>query len=67
VPKNRRLVYVAESSGSLSLMTQPALAAGVSEVLTKPVQSREIAITLARVPRLRSPTPALAPDWRGAP
>ena len=31
------------------LLTQEALAAGVSEVLTKPLQSREMATTLARV------------------
>jgi len=31
------------------LLTQDALAAGVSEVLTKPVQSHEMATTLARV------------------
>jgi CheY-like chemotaxis protein len=31
------------------LLTQQALAAGVSELLTKPLQSRDIAATLARV------------------
>jgi CheY-like chemotaxis protein len=31
------------------LLTQQASAAGVSELLTKPLQSREIATTLARV------------------
>ncbi|HEY1436770.1 MAG TPA: hypothetical protein VGG82_04630 [Casimicrobiaceae bacterium] len=37
------------SAYSGPLLTQQALAAGVSELLTKPVQSREIATTLARV------------------
>jgi FixJ family two-component response regulator len=32
-----------------AMLTQDALAAGVSELLTKPLQSREIATTLARV------------------
>jgi DNA-binding NtrC family response regulator len=34
---------------SSQFLTQQALAAGVSELLTKPLQSREIATTLARV------------------
>jgi CheY-like chemotaxis protein len=41
------IVLVRGYSGPL--LTQQALAAGVSELLTKPVQSREIATTLARV------------------
>jgi PAS domain S-box-containing protein len=41
------IVLVSGYSGPL--LTQQALAAGVSELLTKPLQSREIAITLARV------------------
>ena len=41
------IVLVSGYSGPI--LTQQALAAGVSEVLTKPLQSREIATTLARV------------------
>ena len=41
------IVLVSGYSGSI--LTQQALAAGVSELLTKPLQSREIATTLARV------------------
>jgi PAS domain S-box-containing protein len=41
------IVLVSGYSGPL--LTQQALAAGVSELLTKPLQSREIAATLARV------------------
>jgi PAS domain S-box-containing protein len=41
------IVLVSGYSGPL--LTQQALAAGVSEQLTKPLQSREIATTLARV------------------
>jgi CheY-like chemotaxis protein len=41
------IVLVSAYSGSI--LTQQALAAGVSELLTKPLQSREIATTLARV------------------
>jgi PAS domain S-box-containing protein len=41
------IVLVSGYSGPL--LTQQALAAGVSELLTKPLQSREIATTLARV------------------
>jgi len=36
-------------SGYSASLTQDALAAGVSEVLIKPFQSREMATTLARV------------------
>jgi CheY-like chemotaxis protein len=43
------IVLVSGYSGPL--LTQHALAAGVSELLTKPLQSREIATTLARVLR----------------
>jgi CheY-like chemotaxis protein len=32
-----------------AIQTQPALAAGVSELLSKPIQSHEMATTLARV------------------
>ncbi len=41
------IVLVSGYSGPI--LTQDALAAGVSELLTKPLQSREIATTLARV------------------
>jgi CheY-like chemotaxis protein len=41
------IVLVSGYSGPL--LTQQAFAAGVSELLTKPLQSREIATTLARV------------------
>jgi CheY-like chemotaxis protein len=41
------IVLVSGYSGPL--LTQQALAAGVSELLTKPLHSREIATTLARV------------------
>jgi signal transduction histidine kinase/CheY-like chemotaxis protein len=41
------IVLVSAYSGSI--LTQQALDAGVSELLTKPLQSREIATTLARV------------------
>jgi CheY-like chemotaxis protein len=41
------IVLVSAYSGSI--LTQEALAAGVSELLTKPLQSREIAAALARV------------------
>jgi PAS domain S-box-containing protein len=41
------IVLVSAYSGPI--LTQQALAAGVSELLTKPLQSREIATTLARV------------------
>jgi len=41
------IVLVSGYSGPL--LTQQALAAGVSELLTKPLQSREIATLLARV------------------
>jgi len=42
------------------ILTQQALAAGVSELLTKPLQSRKIAATLARVLHrgLKPPTTA---------
>jgi len=43
------IVLVSGYSGPL--LTQQAFAAGVSELLTKPLQSREIATTLARVLR----------------
>jgi PAS domain S-box-containing protein len=51
VVRRRRpdLPIVLVSGYSGPTVTQQALAAGVSELLTKPVQSREIAITLARV------------------
>jgi len=41
------IVLVSGDGGAL--LTQQAFAAGVSELLTKPLQSREIATTLARV------------------
>jgi signal transduction histidine kinase/CheY-like chemotaxis protein len=41
------IVLISAYSGSI--LRQQALAAGVSELLTKPLQSREIATTLARV------------------
>jgi CheY-like chemotaxis protein len=43
------LPIVLMSGYSGSILTQQAFAAGVSELLTKPLQSREIAATLARV------------------
>jgi len=43
------LPIVLLSGYSGPILTQDALAAGVSELLTKPLQSREIATTLARV------------------
>jgi PAS domain S-box-containing protein len=43
------LPIVLMSGYSGPILTQQALAAGVSELLTKPLQSREIATTLARV------------------
>jgi CheY-like chemotaxis protein len=43
------IVLVSGYSGPI--LTQDALAAGVSELLTKPLQSRDIATTLARVLR----------------
>ncbi len=43
------LPIVLMSGYSSAILTQDALAAGVSEMLTKPLQSREIATTLARV------------------
>jgi signal transduction histidine kinase len=51
VVRRRRpdLPIVLVSGYSGPLLTQQALAAGVSELLTKPLQSREIATTLARV------------------
>jgi PAS domain S-box-containing protein len=51
VVRRRRpdLPIVLVSGYSGPLLTQQALAAGVSELLTKPLQSREIAATLARV------------------
>jgi PAS domain S-box-containing protein len=51
VVRRRRpdLPIVLVSGYSGPTVTQQALAAGVSELLTKPVQSREIAMTLARV------------------
>ena len=45
------IVLVSGYSGPI--LTQQALAAGVSELLIKPLQSREIATTLARVLHLR--------------
>jgi CheY-like chemotaxis protein len=41
------IILVSGYSGTLG--THQAFAAGVSELLTKPLQSREIATTLARV------------------
>ncbi|MDB6087871.1 MAG: hypothetical protein JWN85_655 [Gammaproteobacteria bacterium] len=41
------IVLVSDSGGAI--LTRDALAAGVSELLTKPLRSREIATTLARV------------------
>jgi CheY-like chemotaxis protein len=51
VVRRRRpdLPIVLVSGYSGPLLTQQALAAGVSELLTKPLQSREIATLLARV------------------
>ncbi len=51
VVRRRRpdLPIVMVSGYSGPLLTQQALAAGVSELLTKPLQSREIATLLARV------------------
>jgi PAS domain S-box-containing protein len=51
VVRGRRpdLPIVLVSGYSGPLLTQQALAAGVSELLTKPLQSRQIATTLARV------------------
>jgi predicted ATPase/signal transduction histidine kinase/CheY-like chemotaxis protein len=51
VLRHRRpdLPIVLVSGYSDAILTQNALAAGVSELLTKPLQSREIATTLARV------------------
>ena len=51
VVRRRRpdLPIVLVSGYSGPILTQHALAAGVSELLTKPLQSREIATTLARV------------------
>ena len=43
------LPIVLLSGYSGASLTQDALAAGVSELLTKPLQSREMATTLARV------------------
>jgi len=43
------IVLVSGYSGPI--LTQQALAAGVTEMLTKPLQAREIATTLARVLR----------------
>jgi predicted ATPase/signal transduction histidine kinase/GAF domain-containing protein/CheY-like chemotaxis protein len=43
------LPMVLMSGFSSAILTQDALAAGVSELVTKPLQSREIAATLARV------------------
>ena len=43
------LPVVLVSGYSGPLLTQQSLAAGVSELLTKPLQSREIATALARV------------------
>jgi PAS domain S-box-containing protein len=53
VVRRRRpgLPVVLVSGYSGPLLTQQALAAGISELLTKPLQSREIATTLARVLR----------------
>ena len=53
VVRRRRpdLPIVLLSGYSGPILTQDALAAGVSELLTKPLQSREIAATLARVLR----------------
>jgi PAS domain S-box-containing protein len=53
VVRRRRpdLPIVLVSGYSGPILTQQALAAGVSELLTKPPQSREIATTLARVLR----------------
>jgi CheY-like chemotaxis protein len=41
------IVLVSGYTGAIQ--TQPALAAGVNELLSKPIQSREMATTLARV------------------
>jgi CheY-like chemotaxis protein len=43
------LPIVLMSGYSGANLTQDALAAGVSELLTKPLQSREMTVTLARV------------------
>jgi CheY-like chemotaxis protein len=43
------LPIVLTSGYSSAILTQDALAAGVSELVTKPLRSREIATTLARV------------------
>jgi signal transduction histidine kinase/CheY-like chemotaxis protein len=59
VVRRRRpdLPIVLVSAYSGPIRTQHALAAGVSELLTKPLQSREIATTLAHVLHLRAVTP----------
>jgi len=51
VLRHRRpdLPIVLVSGYSGATLTQDSLAAGVSELLTKPLQSRELAATLARV------------------
>jgi CheY-like chemotaxis protein len=50
VRRHRRDVPIVLLSGySGAILTQDALDAGVSELLTKPLQSHEIATTLARV------------------
>jgi signal transduction histidine kinase/ActR/RegA family two-component response regulator len=59
------IVLVSAYSGSI--LRQQALAAGVSELLTKPLQSREIATTLARVLHRASETKTvLTPQRRDA-
>jgi YesN/AraC family two-component response regulator len=65
------IVLVSGYSGPL--LTQQALATGVSELLTKPLRSREIATTLARIlhqaaysrqPQRNSAGPSLAKHKR---
>jgi CheY-like chemotaxis protein len=41
------------------MLSERALAAGVSEILKKPVQSRDIAAALARLLRVSPVTPAI--------
>jgi len=48
-PQRRELPIVLVSGYSGPILAQRALAAGVSELLVKPLQSRDIAATLARV------------------
>ena len=48
-PQRRELPIVLVSGYSGPILAQRALAAGISEVLVKPLQSRDIAAALARV------------------